>query len=96
MSKVQPLKPSEVLSIKKERILNEMIVEEYDLGRAVVLQQEVVKRICQKLGVTSDQVYERDWLDVEGLFRKAGWRVMRNGGHKPSFTFDIPSLPFPG
>ncbi len=73
----KPITPSEVASgthIPDEVIaaFNELIAE----GSGNVKQGAVVTRIMAKMpDVTRSQIFERGWLDIEGAFRKAGWKV---------------------
>ena len=67
--------------------------------QAVILQEEVIKRILSKYldepTITRETIYENDWLDVEDLFRDAGWQVVydKPSGHDSyptTFTFIKP------
>lgn len=55
---------------------NDAIQENIDMyGRARVDQDDVVKKIASKMGVRRQVVFDKGWLDVESIFREAGWKV---------------------
>lgn len=94
MKKGQPISPKEVGKEKDSKIptdvidvFNEMIVETWDGTEAYVRQPDVVKRIAKKMKVSRNDIFENNWLDVEGVFRKAGWKVYYD---KPGYceTYD--------
>jgi hypothetical protein len=82
-----PVTPQEALNLKKENIpdyvftaFNELISENLSNGRAKVEQPNVVARILQKaaignIEITRSEIFSKGWLDVEGIYRKAGWKV---------------------
>jgi hypothetical protein len=78
----KPISPREAKSKKISTIpsevfeaFNELIVEKLSHGTAVLKQSDVVERICSKLKVSKDDIYENSWLDVEPMFMKQGWDV---------------------
>lgn len=80
---VNPITPEEVddqqiTSIPDEviTIFNEMIVENWRGSYAHVDQNAVVNRIAERMMVSRSHIFDRGWLDVEQLFRNAGWKVM--------------------
>ncbi len=77
----KPITPSEVNKKKVELLpdavleaFNELIAENWDGVSSTVLQKTVVERIVSK-GYSSDQVFDNHWLDVEDVYRGAGWKV---------------------
>ncbi|HEU5114533.1 MAG TPA: hypothetical protein VFT82_02075 [Candidatus Paceibacterota bacterium] len=79
--KVLPLKPKDVVDKKAEDIppevieaFNEMIAKEWDGGSARVVQKDVIKKIVEK-GISRDEIFKNNWLDVEEIYRKNGWDV---------------------
>lgn len=103
---VKPITPAEVPDAKAAtfpdevlQAFNELIAENYRDGQSVVLQDAVVDRIVAKLnanlGVKPHQrqeVFTRGWLDVEEVYRKAGWiveydKLAYNEEYLASFTF---------
>ncbi len=76
----QPIRPDEMesRSIKPAGVIqafNEMIAEFWDGAQASILQEEVVKLIAEKMNMTEKQVFAKGYLDIEGIYREAGWRV---------------------
>lgn len=78
----RPIKPSEVPDAKVSRIpdgvfeaFNELIVENWSNDRARVNQKDAVERIADKVQCLRQDVFDKGWLDVEDIYRKAGWLV---------------------
>lgn len=78
---VRPLSPKEVVEKKINSIpdavfevFNELIAKDFNGAYAIVKQKEVVKRLVEK-GLKEKEIYENHWLDVEDVYRKAGWKV---------------------
>lgn len=79
---VRPIRPDEVVSAKREaipdeviEIFNELIGRNWNGYVSVVQQNEVVARLCDKLGISREEVFERHLLDVESLYKNEGWKV---------------------
>jgi len=100
MAKVRPIRPSQVAKRKKIdfpdavfEAFNELIVKNCSAGGyAVVMQNEVVALMVHK-GLERKKIYENHWLDVEDVYRSAGWRVEYdrpgyNEDYEPSFKFE--------
>lgn len=74
---------------------NELITQNYTGSRSIVRQKEVVDRIVAKMmdNQTSDfpseplrrRIFDEHWLDIEGIFQKAGWKVVYD---KPGYNED--------
>ena len=82
MSKILPIRPQEVITKQIESIpdevmlsFNELIAEKFSNGRAVVKQDDVIARILGKMETSRDEIFKNHWLDVEKIYRKAGWKV---------------------
>lgn len=59
-------------------------IEESKLKKSnTVLQKTVVSRIMKLGKVSSKEIFENNWLDVEDFYRKAGWAVRYD---KPAFN----------
>lgn len=87
-----PATPEDILALKRRLIpsfvldaFNELIAENYRAGSAIVDQDEVVTRIHAKMGPGE---FDRHWLDVEPLFRQAGWKVEYD---KPGYNENYPA-----
>ena len=77
-----PIKPGEVLSRKVAAIpeevfevFNALIAEKWDGYQAIVIQEDIGKRIAVALKIPITEVFARHFLDVEDLYRRAGWKV---------------------
>lgn len=91
---VKPITPKEaveqkVFNIPDEVIesFNELIASNLDSGgSATILQKDVIKLIMSKMPkIKKDTIFKKGWLDVEDLFRKAGWTVSYD---KPGYCED--------
>ena len=79
---VLPIRPSEAAKKKRSDIpdvvletFNEFIISDLSKnGRAVIRQDDIVKALVEK-GLREGEIYDKHWLDVEGLYRSAGWEV---------------------
>lgn len=99
--RVGPICPEDVISEKLNNLPDEVLVSFNELialnlsgTSATILQSEVVKLMVQK-GLKRADIYKNGWLDVEDIYRKAGWRVDYdkpgyNESYEPSFTFRRP------
>lgn len=88
---VQPIKPSQVIKKKKDSIpdyviesFNELIAKHFNGSSSTIRQDEVLSLILSKMPRYSRQnVFDNNWLDVEDIFRKAGWQV---NYYKPAYN----------
>jgi hypothetical protein len=93
MPTVKPVTPKEAVDRAREDIpnevveaFNELIAKDIDTlsGEATVMQDEVLELIRRKLKFKNDEkIFGNKWLDVEPLFRKAGWTVVYD---KPGYN----------
>ena len=93
---IEPIRPHEV---KKESIpdavievFNALISEKWDGREAVIKQKDAVARIVDRMQIIEDLVFDRKYLDVEPIYRDAGWTVEYDKpgwseNYEPSFTF---------
>lgn len=80
---VKPITPVEAKKAKQVRVFpdgvirafNELIAASLSNGEATVYQKTVVKKICEYMECDADRVFAERWLDVEPVYRKAGWKV---------------------
>jgi len=108
---VTPITPQELKARRSQipdfviDVFNDLIAENFDGRSAVILQEDVVKRLLPLVQVHEGQsispnarremVFKKGWLNVEALFEKQGWKVAyykpdyREDGY-PSFTFTAP------
>ena len=97
---MEPIKPSDVISKKTKvipayviEVFNMMIIEKFTNGSAALKQKETVERIKERMKLqASKNIFSINWLDVEDIFRKAGWEVEYdkpgfNESYDATFTF---------
>lgn len=81
---VEPIKPNEVTQEIPEFVIeaaNECIKRNYvEIKKSSVFtQDELIEQIISKvglsLGVTREQLFKNNWLDIEETYRNAGWKV---------------------
>lgn len=95
---IQPIKPGEVVGAKIQQFpdkvidsFNTLIAQKFVDGQSCVLQDDVVALMVQ-LGLDREEIFTKGWLNVEGVYRKAGWVVSYdkpgfNESYLSSFTF---------
>ncbi len=76
-----PIRPEEITDGKKLQMpdavlesFNELIARNFSEGRATVKQNAVVGLIVSR-GYARQDVFDQHWLDVEEIYREAGWEV---------------------
>lgn len=91
---VRPIKPSEVAKKKKNDIpdavfeaFNELIAKKFSDGYATVKQADAVA-LMEKKGLNPNEVYNNGWLNVEEVYRAAGWKVEYD---KPAYNESYPA-----
>lgn len=101
---VKPLTPGDVAKQKGESFpdavleaFNETIAANCVDGYATFTVDEVVKLMVKK-GLKRDQIFARHWLDVEDIYRKAGWKVVfdqpgYNESYQACFAFTAKKKP---
>ena len=89
--RIKPISPMEVESEKRKNFprevfeaFNELIVENAGSGEITVKQKDVVARMVKK-GLNANEIFKKGWLDVEDVYRKAGWKVDYD---KPAYNED--------
>lgn len=92
---IKPIKPEDVLELKKviipEQVIgafNHLIAKNFSDGVAVVKQKDIVNEIIMRMQLeNSDEVFKNRWLDVEEIYRDSGWCVKYD---KPGYneTYD--------
>lgn len=82
---VKPISPKDVAGQIPDAVLsvfNTLITQNFRSGSACVLQDNVVAELVKR-GLNRDEIFNRGWLDVEALYRGAGWTVEYN---KPAYN----------
>jgi hypothetical protein len=84
--------PDEALGLKEKllppfvmRVWNKLIAENLSGKTSIVMQSDAVDaltKFCKR-----DEIFEKGYLEVEAIFRKAGWKVFYD---RPGFneTYD--------
>lgn len=92
---VKPISPNEVKATKESlipeeviRIFNDLIVEKWNGTEAHFKQSVVAERVVAALNIKEDEMYDKNMLDVEPIFRKAGWVVVYD---KPAYCETYPA-----
>lgn len=99
---VAPIKPSEIVTVKSTILpdgvmeaFNELIAQKFSGNYAQVYQKDVVSLILQKIpGAKRDDIFTNDWLEIEDIYRAAGWEVEYDKpgyteSYSPSFKFRL-------
>lgn len=88
---VEPITPDDIAGQKRESFpdevfeaFNEIIAANCVNGRSCFTQDAVVRLMISK-GLEIDEIIAKHWLDVEEVYRKAGWKV---GYDKPGYNED--------
>lgn len=92
-ARVTSLIPAEVFEC-----FNDLILRGWSGSSAVVLQNEAVELITERLAVTRDEVFSKHYLDVESAYRSQGWVVEYdkpgfNETYQARYTFTAPAVP---
>ena len=82
---IKPITPNEVVSHKANVVIPDYVFEAFNYfisknfrnGSATVMQNEVVDRIIstRRETTTREYLFENHFLDVEDVYREAGWKV---------------------
>lgn len=77
-----PISPDEAVDLKGLLIpeavfqcFNAIIAENYYNGHATFKQDDVIALIAGRMDCSREYVFLKHWLDVEDVYRKAGWTV---------------------
>ncbi len=96
---VKPISPDEVVQKKKTSFpdfvleaFNELITKNFRGKSAIIKQNDVVNLIVSKGAIDIDAVFAAHYLDVEDVYRDAGWKVSYDKpayceDYEPTFTF---------
>jgi len=100
MAKVRPIKPNDIVKAKKENIpevvfesFNELIAKGFNGSWSTVRQKDVVALLVSK-GVSRGEIFDNHWLDIEVIYREAGWAVTYDSpayceSYEPYFEFSL-------
>lgn len=90
-----PISPNDAQQTLPEEVyeaFNELIQTKLRGKTATVLQVDAATLIASKMDITTKEVHERGYLDVEGAYRAIGWKVEYdkpgyNESYEASFKF---------
>jgi hypothetical protein len=87
---VNPIRPEQIINEKAKHIpdavisiWNDEIAKAWRGSSAEVIQKDIVGRIAATLGISRQEVCDKGYVDIEDMFRAAGWRVRYD---KPDYT----------
>ena len=102
---MKPIKPSEVIALKKTSFppevleaVNELIAKNFSGRRSEFLMKDAANLIASKMGSPIALVYKEKFLDVEDIYRAEGWLVTfdnpgYNEDYEAKYTFEVPKAP---
>lgn len=85
---IKPIKPSEVVKKIPDfmiEVFNELIQENWNGHEAKFKLNDAFNRLKQKNPEAAEIAYEKNYFDVESIYRKEGWKVMFD---KPGYCED--------
>jgi hypothetical protein len=85
--KPQDIKKGKVFPDKVIEAFNELILKNYHGTSAIVKQEDVVVLMLEK-GLEREDIFDNNWLDVENVYRRAGWHVEYD---EPGFNESYPA-----
>lgn len=78
----KPISPNDIASFKAKTFppevfeaFNELIAKNFSAGSADVKQKHASALIASKLNITSSEVFDKGYLNVEEVYRAEGWKV---------------------
>jgi|CXWL01.1.fsa_nt_gi hypothetical protein len=88
---IKPISPDDVAGKKAATIpdvvfeaINDLIVKNWAGTRATILQSKIVESILNRDdAITEKSIFEHRWLDIEDIYREAGWDVKYD---KPAYN----------
>ncbi len=79
--KIAPIKPDQIPALQEVAIpdvvievFNALIAKNYRSGYSSFLQDDAVAELMKK-GLNKKDIYANNWLDIEEIYRKNGWKV---------------------
>ena len=77
----EPIRPEDLAGAKTSLIppvvidtFNELIAAKWSGGHAVLSQPYIVATLVER-GLTRSDIFDKGWLDIEDVYRAAGWIV---------------------
>lgn len=97
----KPITPAEVAKQRTTDIpsgvvdeWNKAITEAFDGQSAVIKQNAIVDALVRRMECDRNEVFRQHWLDIEEVFRVAGWRIAYdkpgfNESYEATFAFTV-------
>lgn len=90
----KPIGPDDVAEAKTRylppeviEVFNTLIAKHYSGSHATVMQEEASRAIAVALDISVAEVFKRKLLDIESVYKQAGWEVKydKPGDYEASF-----------
>lgn len=99
---IKPIRPEEAIG-RREQLFPPQVIESFNQliaqncinGRSTFLKEDIMSLMIEK-GLNEDEIYKKNWLDVEEIYENNGWHAIYviddpdHGINKPSFIFTSP------
>lgn len=80
---MKPITPQEVVSLKIANIpdyvievFNDLIAKGWNGSYSTVRMETAATTIKSHAQYNNERIYDEGWMDIEPLYRKAGWKVV--------------------
>ncbi len=90
----KPIRPADVGELKAENFpaevfdaFNELIAAEF-VGNSATFRQDEVVKLMKSKGLSSRDIFDKGWLNVEAAYTAVGWVVEYD---KPAYNEDYPA-----
>ena len=99
---IEPIRPHEIEPAKAAAFpdevvtcWNRLLVSKWDGRKAHIPQKEAVAALMEATKLPRADIFEKRFLDIEPMFREAGWRVYYDKPayfeeYDPFFVFQLP------
>lgn len=97
---MKPILPNDIKAIQDSKIpdevievFNEFIIREFNGKYAILNQYQVAEAVSKKLNMTTAEIYNNKWMDIENIFNATGkWKVTYDRpayfeSHDPTYNF---------
>lgn len=101
-NRVSPIRPENIV-VEKGKIIPDKVIDIFNKliaqnwnGRSAIVQQKSIVAALVEQGFDRGEIYSKQWLDVEDIFRAVGWTVAYdkpgyNESYEASFKFSYNS-----
>lgn len=96
---MKPITPEEATALRIELMpvqiiesFNELIALSFDGYESTIKQKAILALISKKTGLSGTEILQKNYLDIEDVYRQAGWVVSyaqpdRDDNFDPYFVF---------